>query len=188
MILFSRKEISLRTLESEDAGLLVRWLNDPAVLEFYEGRDRPQDAALVQKHFYEDREEIIPCIIQYNGADIGYLQFYEIQEEEREIYGLSDEADSLYGMDQFIGEPRYWNKGIGSELIKETVQYLIKERGARKIVMDPQAWNTRALRVYEKSGFKKVKLLEKHEWHEGEYRDCWLIVYDPGDALSNDLL
>ncbi|WP_435165980.1 GNAT family N-acetyltransferase [Paenibacillus glycanilyticus] len=188
MILFQGKEVGLRTLESEDAGLLVRWLSDPVVLEFYEGRDRPLDVELVRKHFYEDREEIIPCIIQYNGADIGYLQFYEIQEEEREIYGLSDEAGSIYGMDQFIGESRYWNKGIGTELIKETLSYLVNDRGVRKIVMDPQAWNTRALRVYEKCGFKKVKLLEKHEWHEGEYRDCWLIAYDAVKALSNDLL
>ncbi len=43
--------------------------------------------------------------------------------------------------------------------------------------MDPQAWNTRALRVYEKNGFKKKKYLEKHEMHEGELRDCWLIEY-----------
>lgn len=182
MILFQGNEIALRTLEPEDAGLLVKWLSDPVVLEYYEGRDRPLDAELVQKHFYEDREEITPCIIQYKGADIGYLQFYEIQEEEKEIYGLSVEAGSIYGMDQFIGEPGYWNKGIGSELIRETVQYLVKERGARRIVMDPQAWNTRALRVYEKNGFKKVRLLEKHEWHEGEYRDCWLIAYDAADA------
>ncbi|ACT03812.1 GNAT family N-acetyltransferase [Paenibacillus sp. JDR-2] len=178
MILYQGKESGLRMLEPEDAGLLIRWLSDPAVLEYYEGRDRPYDAAMVQKHFYEDREEIVPCIIQYNGVDIGYLQFYEIEEEEREFYGLWDEAGSIYGMDQFIGEPDYWNRGIGSELIRETVQYVVKERGARKIVMDPQTWNARALRVYEKCCFKKVKLLEKREWHEGQYRDCWLIAYD----------
>jgi Acetyltransferases, including N-acetylases of ribosomal proteins len=177
MILFHEKEICLRTLQQEDAGLLVHWLSDPAVLEYYEGRDRPHDAALVRKHFYEDREGITSCIVQFKGNDIGYLQFYEIEEEERETYGLSDDPGIIYGMDQFIGEPGFWNKGIGSELIKETVRYLTGERGASKIVMDPQAWNTRALRVYEKSGFKKMKLLEKHEWHEGEYRDCWLMVY-----------
>ncbi|NIK70861.1 MULTISPECIES: GNAT family N-acetyltransferase [unclassified Paenibacillus] len=182
MILFQSKEIGLRTLELEDAGLLVRWLSDPVVLEYYEGRDRPLDAEQVRKHFYEEREEIIPCIIQYNGNDIGYLQFYEIQEEERDIYGFPEDEGAVYGMDQFIGEYRYWNKGIGTELIRETVRYLIKERGARRIAMDPQAWNARALRVYEKSGFKKTKLLEKHEWHEGEYRDCWLIVYDADAA------
>lgn len=70
-----------------------------------------------------------------------------------------------------------WNQGIGSHIIKETVRYLIEVEQADRIVMDPQAWNARALRVYEKCGFIKKKYLEKHEQHEGELRDCWLIKY-----------
>ncbi|MBM7659673.1 RimJ/RimL family protein N-acetyltransferase [Bacillus mesophilus] len=80
-------------------------------------------------------------------------------------------------MDQFIGEIIYWNKGIGTQLVNMVVDYLVKEIGATKIVMDPQAWNNRAIRCYEKCGFSKKQFLPKHEWHEGEYRDCWLIEY-----------
>ncbi|MNN98743.1 Bifunctional AAC/APH [compost metagenome] len=83
----------------------------------------------------------------------------------------------MYGLDQFIGETDYWNQGIGSQLITEVVKHLVEKRGASKIVLDPQAWNTRAIRVYEKCGFTKKKYLEKHELHEGELRDCWLMVY-----------
>jgi aminoglycoside 6'-N-acetyltransferase len=43
--------------------------------------------------------------------------------------------------------------------------------------MVPQAWNERALRCYEKCGFVKKIFLKQHEWHEGEYRDCWLIEF-----------
>lgn len=178
MIFFRDEEITIRTLEIGDADLLVKWLSDPAVLEYYEGRDRPHDVDLVKQRFYENREDIIQCIIQYRTTDIGYIQFYLIDEEEREIYDFKDYKGTIYGMDQFIGETDYWNQGIGSHLIKATVNYLIKEKGATKIVMDPQAWNTRAIRVYEKNGFVKKKFLEKYEWHEGEYRDCWLIEYD----------
>lgn len=178
MILFHEQGISIRTLEDEDADLLLRWLSNPVVLEFYEGRDRPYNKELVKKHFYEDREEITPCIIQYNSADIGYIQFYIIDDEEKEKYDYKDDKEKIYGMDQFIGESDFWNRGIGSLLIQEMVKYLIEIKGANKIVMDPQAWNTRALRVYEKNGFVKKKYLEKHEWHEGELRDCWLIEYE----------
>lgn len=45
------------------------------------------------------------------------------------------------------------------------------------VVMDPQTWNKRAIRCYEKCGIKKVKILPEHEFHEGRYRDCWLIEY-----------
>ncbi|QJD83208.1 GNAT family N-acetyltransferase [Cohnella herbarum] len=178
MIIYQSNEISLRSLEPEDAPLLVRWLSDPVVLEYYEGRDRPHDMDLVRQHFYEDCEGVTPCIIQYNQVDIGYLQFYLIDEDELEQYDLKDYQGNIYGMDQFIGESEYWNRGIGSRLIQETVKYLIDHQAATKIVMDPQAWNTRALRVYEKCGFRKKMYLEKHEMHEGQLRDCWLIEYD----------
>jgi len=178
MILFHERGISIRTLKDKDADLLVKWLSDPIVLEFYEGRDRPHNMDLVKKHFYEHTEEITQCIIQYKSSDIGYIQFYLIDEEEKEIYDYKNYIGKIYGMDQFIGESDFWNKGIGSLLIQETVNYLKVTKGANKIVMDPQAWNTRALRVYEKNGFVKKKYLEKHEWHEGELRDCWLIEYE----------
>lgn len=178
MIIFQNNEICLRSLESQDAELLVKWLSNPTVLQYYEGRDRAHDMDLVQKHFYENRDEIIQCIFQFRSTDIGYIQFYLIDEEDIENYGFVDFSGKIYGMDQFIGETSYWNKGIGTQLIKETVRYLIDRKEAKKIVMDPQAWNSRALKVYEKCGFIKKKYLEKHEYHEGQLRDCWLIEYE----------
>ena len=80
-------------------------------------------------------------------------------------------------MDQFIGEIEYWNRGIGQKLVTSMVNYLIKHERADKVVMDPQAWNARALACYAKCGFRKVKLMKEHEQHEGKYRDCWLIEY-----------
>lgn len=178
MLLYGNGELVVRGLEPKDAGLLVKWLCDPAVLEYYEGRDRPQNPDLVQKHYYEDNEEeITRGIVIYKTQEIGYIQYYPVGEEEREVYGLTEPFDSIYGMDQFIGETAYWNQGIGSQLILETVKHLTENMGAEKIVMDPQCWNHRALRVYEKNGFVRKKLLPAHEWHEGEYRDCWLIEY-----------
>ena len=57
------------------------------------------------------------------------------------------------------------------------VTFLVEQKQADLVVMDPQTWNERAIRCYEKCGFKKVALLPKNELHEGEYRDCWLIEY-----------
>ena len=117
------------------------------------------------------------CIIEFDEVPIGYVQFYEVDEDERRTYGYGDSSEIIYGMDQFIGESTYWNKGVGTQLVSAMVAYLIEEKGADRIVMDPQTWNERAIRCYEKCGFKKVKLLPKNELHEGEYRDCWLIEY-----------
>jgi aminoglycoside 6'-N-acetyltransferase len=176
MILYEHGDITVKSLKTEDASHLVKWLSDPVVLEFYGGRDRPYDYEKVMQHFYRDGE-VTSCIVEFRHQAIGYIQFYVIGDEERTEYGYQDDEALIYGMDQFIGEAGCWNQGIGTALVRSMRDYVIKHQQASKIVMDPQAWNSRALRVYEKCGFKKKRLLPKHEWHEGEYRDCWLIEY-----------
>lgn len=175
MIILHNEALLLRTLEQHDAGDMLKWLNDPAVLQYYEGRDRPLDAAQIQESFYDVNEDEVRCIIQWDDVPIGYLQFYEITAEEKIAYGYEESHARIVGMDQFIGETSYWNRGIGTELITAVLAYLKENCLADLVVMDPQTWNTRALHVYEKCGFEKKRLLPKREWHEGEYRDCWLI-------------
>jgi aminoglycoside 6'-N-acetyltransferase len=173
--LFSNDGLEIRILSEADAPLLVKWLSNPQVLQYYEGRDNPHTLELVYKHFFEGQDEEIRCIVNYDGKDIGYIQFYQLSDEEYELYGYSTD-EIVFGMDQFIGETDYWNQGIGTRLVKSVCEYLVT-LGADRIVMDPQAWNHRALRVYEKCGFRKVRVLPEHEWHEGKKNDCWLIEF-----------
>lgn len=177
MNVYESNEITVRFLGTEDEQHLVKWLSDPEVLQYYEGRDRPHDLEQVREHFYNQKDGATRCIVENRGHPIGYIQFYELEEEERTEYGYGDTDEIIYGTDQFIGEADYWNKGIGTQLIQSMLAYLINEQQARKVVMDPQAWNHRAISCYEKCDFQKIKLLEKHEQHEGQMRDCWLMEY-----------
>ncbi|MCI2255976.1 acetyltransferase [Domibacillus sp. PGB-M46] len=175
-MLFRKGKLSVRELEDRDEGRLVKWLSDLVVLEFYEGRDNPFDAEKVRKEFYTDEEGLVRGIIEFDQNEIGYIQYYPLGEEERALYGY--EADEVvYGTDQMIGEVHYWNKGVGKVLVKALVEHLIRTKQAQKVVMDPQEWNVRAIRCYEKCGFRKVKLLPEREWHEGKHRNCWLLEY-----------
>lgn len=177
MIIFKNGDWLIRHVEESDQHLLVKWLRDPRVLEYYEGRDKPYDLEAVNLEFINVKDHIERCIIEYHSETIGYIQIYPLDADTQKIYGIS--GNDFYGMDQFIGEPSYWNKGIGTELVSLIADYLISVRKAEQVYMDPQLRNPRALRCYEKAGFKKVKLLPEHEWHEGKFQDCWLMVY-PG--------
>ncbi|SET56521.1 aminoglycoside 6'-N-acetyltransferase [Oceanobacillus limi] len=169
--------LRVRKLMEEDKSVLVDWLSNPAILEFYEGRDNPFNLEKVNKKFYNRKDKVNRCIVEYEGVRIGYIQFYPINHHTSNITNDSN-ADVVFGMDQFIGETMYWNKGIGTALIQKMVDYLIDKKNVDRIIMDPQTTNKRALTCYEKCGFKKVRILPGHELHEGKYRDCWLIEYD----------
>lgn len=175
MSIFQNGHLNVRKLEIKDKFLLVKWLSDPTVLEFYEGRDNPMDIEKIEKAFYPAEDDEVRCIVEVARHEVGYIQFYPLEEETKRKYGYAEEI--VYGTDQFIGEVAYWNKGIGTLLVSSMVQFLTEEKKAIRVVMDPQTRNKRAIRCYEKCGFKKVKFLPKNEWHEGEYQDCWLMEY-----------
>ena len=174
-MLFHNGKLKVRKLEKKDNVLLAKWLSNPLVLEFYEGRDKPFDLEKVNEVYYSTEDEEVKCIVEYDGNEIGYIQFYQLDNKTKKEYGYF--TKNVYGTDQFIGELEYWNKGIGALLVKSMIKFLIEDKNADRIVMDPQTRNTRPIKCYEKCGFNKVKLLPSRELHEGKYQDCWLIEY-----------
>ena len=175
-MLYEIDEILVRPLLTEDQYFLVKWLSDPKVLEYYEGRDNTFDMLKVEKSFYQRENGVFKSMVEFEGKCIGYIQYYEVNTETSQITDYHED-EIVYGIDQFIGETSYWNKGIGTLIVTSMVHYLIEQKQADRIIMDPHVSNKRALKCYEKCGFKKIRILSKHEWHEGEYKDCWLIEY-----------
>lgn len=162
----------------DDYRLLATWLTDPAVLMYYDGRDNPSPLPRVVEHFgpyVRGETNVVPCIAEHDGAPIGYIQYYVLDQDERASYGVPD-VPGLFGMDLFIGETALWGCGIGTRLVAAMLRYLFDVQGARHVLIDPQTGNTRAIRVYEKCGFRKLRLLPRHELHEGKLRDCWLMA------------
>lgn len=189
MIFCENGKLAVRSLEFSDKKLLVKWLSDNEVLQYYEGRDKPFNENLVEEKFYADKINVTKCIIEYYEKPIGYIQYYIVDEEEREEYEYFGFKGTMFGTDQFIGESNYWDQGIGTELMKLIVTFLSTDKKAEKIVLDPQVWNERAINCYEKSGFRKVKLLHKHELHEGELKDCWLMEHNVKNTeMKNNIL
>ncbi|MGN1400302.1 MAG: GNAT family N-acetyltransferase [Bacillus sp. (in: firmicutes)] len=174
-MLFQNGDLKVRRLEEKDKDLLVKWLSDPAVLEFYDGRDNPSNFEKVERSFYPPADDEVRCMVEFGDKEIGYIQFYPLDGKAKNDFGYGGET--VYGTDQFIGEIEYWNRGIGALLVSSMIAFLTEHRKADKIVMDPQARNSRAIRCYEKCGLRKVKSLPEYELHEGTYQDCWLMEY-----------
>jgi len=178
--------LAVRAMRDDDADyrLLAGWLTDPAVLEWYEGRDKPHDYDRVRAKYGPrvlEVEQVRPCIIELEQRPIGYLQYYPVAEATD--YEL-DSADDTWAFDLFIGDPSLWGSGTGSRALRLMVDLVLKRFGARRLVIDPRVDNPRAIRAYEKAGFRKVKVLAAHEHHEGAMRDCWLMTMDAPPAQA----
>jgi aminoglycoside 6'-N-acetyltransferase len=161
----------------EDYAKLAKWLSDPRVLEFYEGRDHPLTPQQATETFNPTRmnaEGEIPCLILVDDRPVGYIQYYQVPDEQRFAYDLPAQG-IIFGLDLFIGEPELWGHGVGKQTVNLMLDYLFSRQNASQVVLDPHASNLRAIRCYEACGFQKIKLLPAHERHEGSWRDCWLM-------------
>ena len=182
-VLFENDIINVRQLRdcSDDYNLFVKWLSDLDVCEYYEGRTKPYNYAMVLEKFEERAKGIDPVevgIIEHKGIAIGFLQFYTSEQDE---YHLCDDIEMCkysltYSMDIVIGDKNYWNKGLGTQAMLLLTDYLFTEKNADILYIAPQTWNTRAVRTYEKAGFKQVKIIKEMELHDDEYRDGVLMV------------
>ena len=175
-------DISIRRMldDARDYLLLSKWLTDERVLEFYEGRDNPHDLKMVHEKYQpraRGEDHVVPCILSDQDRSIGYIQYYPLTSAEGEAYGV-ETIEGVYAIDLFIGEADLWNHGIGTRAVSALLRHLFGTLAAKRVVIDPQVSNLRAIRCYEKCGFRKIQILPRHELHEGEYRDCWLMVID----------
>lgn len=91
-------------------------------------------------------------VIEHEGIVIGAVQFAEV-------------ADPMYrhaGIDLFLASSS-WGKGLGQEAITTVANYLFEVRAHHRLVLDPAAGNVRALRAYEKVGFRRVGTMRDYE-------------------------
>lgn len=87
---------------------------------------------------------------------IGYIQSYTIDRKISTWFPQIPGNGNILGIDQFIGEPAYLYKGIGTLFIKEFVDMCMMKDKNLTIIVDPEPTNTAAIKCYEKVGFKKL--------------------------------
>jgi len=62
---------------------------------------------------------------------------------------------------------------MGADAVLTLSRYLIDERGHHRLVIDPAADNSAAIKCYAKAGFKPVGVMRRYEkgndgsWHDG---------------------
>jgi aminoglycoside 6'-N-acetyltransferase len=130
-------------LTSDDFPLLLNWLSRPHVREWW---DAEEDTLEKVAHNYSEAEEglgrfILLEVNEDNEKPIGYFQHYLA-------------PDGSIGIDQFIGEEDYINRGVGQQAIRLFIEMIMREHKPQSIILDPHPDNKRAIRCYEKVGFK----------------------------------
>ena len=153
--------VTLRPAREGDVRALSAIRESPAVWDRWGGDDIEEEV----------RESI-------DDPELGYLAVLLADQVVGAIQ-WSESDDPMYrhaGIDIFLSED-VQGQGLGTEAVRTMAEYLIRERGHHRLVIDPAAHNTAAIRAYEKAGFKPVGVMRQYErlpggeWHDGLLMD-----------------
>lgn len=164
----------LRLMTGDDVPLLARWRSDPRVACWIEG---PADEDGIRAKYVGNpaRAHITHAIAERDGEPVGYVQWYPCQAGYLAAAGLTGE-DGVWALDVYLA-PEHHDAGLGSRLLRLVASHLAGTV-ARRVLVDPEAANARAVRAYEKAGFLVVRPLPSYSVHDGVARDNVLMEWE----------
>ena len=164
------ERVVLRPLAEADVPRLAELGADPEVARWWPGLTEEH---LLAKARREGEEADVTCFAILVGGDVaGLIQHWE-----------ETEADFRHaGIDLFLGVP-FQDRGLGTDAVRTMVRHLVRDLGHHRVTIDPAATNERAVRAYEKAGFRRVGVMREY-WRDpdGVWRDGILL-----DLLASEL-
>lgn len=162
--------VVLRPLAEQDVERLVELGSDPEVARWWPGLTHEH---VLAKARGDGEEADVTCYaILADGEVAGMIQHHE-------------ETDPDYrhaGIDIFLGTP-YHGRGLGTDAVRTMARHLVRDLGHHRVVIDPAADNPRAIRCYEKVGFKRVGVMREYGRDaDGVWRDGVLL-----DLLASEV-
>jgi aminoglycoside 6'-N-acetyltransferase len=150
------ERLVLRRLSPSDRPRLRDILAEPGVARWWAPRG-PDGAA---DDLYDEGD--IVYAIEVDGTVVGAIQF-----------GEENEPDYRHASLDIFLDTAHQGRGFGRDAIRAMARYLLEERGHHRLTIDPALANERAVRVYERVGFRRVGVMRNYErgadgtWHDG---------------------
>src|SRR5205085_1373934 len=89
-------------------------------------------------------------------------------------------------IDVYLGDA-WQGRGAGTEAVRVLADHLFTARGHHRLTIDPAAANHRAIRCYEKVGFRTVGVMREYErGADGTFHDGLLMDLLPADLCRQD--
>ena len=151
----------LRGAGPEDAEVLSTILAEPEVARWW-GR---YDLDRVRSELIDSDDSNV-FVVEVDGQVVGGLSYYE-----------EPAADYRHPSVDIFLAPQWHGKGIGTDAVRTMVRHLIHDLGHHRLSIDPAADNTKAIRAYERVGFRRVGIMRDYErgldgtWHDGLLMD-----------------
>jgi aminoglycoside 6'-N-acetyltransferase len=143
---------AFRPMSARDLPAVRRWLGTPHVSQWW--HDPSEQFELVSGDL--ENPDMAQFIVAADEREFAYLQCYNLSAWNT---GFGPQPQGTRGLDQFIGEADMLDRGHGSAFIRAFADALLAA-GTPRLVIDPDPANARAIRAYEKAGFRRGRVVD----------------------------
>ena len=138
----------LRRATLDDARLLKDWRTRPHVQAGF-GDEEPPDW-WEELSINEDWHD--PVIAEIDGRPVGYMEIIDPAREATHYWG--EVEDNLRAIDIFVADEADLGKGYGTAMMRLALARCFAAPDVAAVVIDPLVSNNRAIRFYERLGFR----------------------------------
>lgn len=85
-----------------------------------------------------------------------------------------DWKNSIAEIGIFLGK-KFWGKGYGSDGMNLLIKFVFEQMNINKVKLNVYSFNKRAIRCYEKLGFKLEGVLRQELFRDGQYHDIHIM-------------
>ena len=156
--------VTLRRHRQENLPHVVRWYRDPELARLTRYQTRPMPLEEIES-FFRNRllsAEALAYAIHVRGTErlIGVTTFSALD---------PDNGSALFHIT--IGEADCWGRGYGTETVALMLGHAFEKLGLHRVGLSVFAFNERAIRSYEKAGFREEGRLREAVWRDGRWWD-----------------
>lgn len=162
-------KVIIRPLTIEDSVKVVKWRNDPLILEqMFNDNGPTMDQHISWFKNYENddtRQEFIICVVD-DGIEtpVGTIGLSAIDMKNKKAeYGI------------LIGDNTFRGKGIAYEASRLILDYAFKELNLNKVYLRVMVSNKRAKYLYDKLGFLEEGVLQAEYCKNNRFVDIYYM-------------
>ena len=152
--------LGFRPLASADLPLLHAWLARPHVAEWWGAPTSLADVEAEYGPLLAGDGPHRAYLATLDGRPVGFIQSYTPALTHDDGWWLDEHDPGVRGIDQFLADADRLGQGLGTAMVRTFVDGLLATPGVTRVQTDPDPRNGRAVRCYEKAGFRAVGEIE----------------------------